>query len=61
MNKGCYVHALCKMLLLWAEIGKTTAYFLRFDIKLSYEIPFWVRFGYGSHLKSTSHLACLAM
>ena len=28
------------------------------------EIPFWVRFGYGSHLKaklfSTSCLACLA-
>ena len=28
------------------------------------EIPFWVRFGYGSHLKaklfSTSRLACLA-
>ena len=34
MNKGCHVHAMCKMLLFWAKIGKTSAYFLRFDIKL---------------------------
>ena len=33
-NKGCYVHAMCKMLLFRANIGKTSAYFLRFDIKL---------------------------
>ena len=29
-----YVHAMCKMVLLFAKIGKTSAYFLRFDIKL---------------------------
>ena len=33
-NKGCYVHAMCKMRLFWAKTGKTSAYFLRFDIKL---------------------------
>ena len=33
-NKVCYVHAMCKMLLFWAKIDKTSAYFLRFDIKL---------------------------
>ena len=33
-NKGCYVHAMCQMLLFWAKTGKTSAYFLRFDIKL---------------------------
>ena len=31
-NKGCYVHAMCKMF--WAKTGKTSAYFLCFDIKL---------------------------
>ena len=33
-KKGCYVHAMCKMRLFWAKTGKTSAYFLRFDIKL---------------------------
>ena len=33
-NKGCYVHAMCKMRLFWAKTGKTSAYFLRFGIKL---------------------------
>ena len=33
-NKGWYVHAMCKMLLVWAKTGKTSAYFLRFHIKL---------------------------
>ena len=33
-NKGCYVHAMYKMRLFWAKTGKTSAYFLRFDIKL---------------------------
>ena len=33
-NRGCYVHAMCKMRLFWAKTGKTSAYFLRFDIKL---------------------------
>ena len=35
-NKGCYVHAMCKMRLFWAKTGKTStsAYFFRFDIKL---------------------------
>ena len=33
-NKGCYVHTMCKMLVLWAKTGKTSANFLRFDIKL---------------------------
>ena len=33
-NKGCYVHAMCKMLVLWAKTVKTSANFLRFDIKL---------------------------
>ena len=33
-NKGCYVHVMCKMRLFWAKIGKTSAYFLRFEIKL---------------------------
>ena len=33
-NKGYYAHAMCKMLLFCAKIGKTSAYFLRFDIKL---------------------------
>ena len=33
-NKGCYVHVICKMLLFRAKTGKTSAYFLRFDIKL---------------------------
>ena len=33
-NRGCYVHAMCKMLVLWAKTGKTSANFLRFDIKL---------------------------
>ena len=33
-NKGCYVHVMCKMRLFWAKTGKTSAYFLRFDIKL---------------------------
>ena len=33
-NNGCYVHAMCKMRLFWAKTGKTSAYFLRFDIKL---------------------------
>ena len=30
-NKGCYVNAMCEMLLFFAKIGKTSAYFLRFD------------------------------
>ena len=50
------------MLFFGAKTGKTSAYFLRFD--KTEEIPFWVRFDYGSHLKaklfSTSPLACLA-
>ena len=33
-NKGCYVHAMYKMRLFWAKTGKTSAYFLRFDIKV---------------------------
>ena len=33
-NKGCHVHAMCKMLLFLAKSGKTSAYFLRVDIKL---------------------------
>ena len=33
-NKGCHVSAMCKMLFFWSETGKTSAYFLRFDIKL---------------------------
>ena len=33
-NKGCYVHVMCKMRLFWAKTGKTSAYFLRFAIKL---------------------------
>ena len=33
-NKDCYVHAMCKMLVLCAKTGKTSANFLRFDIKL---------------------------
>ena len=33
-NKGCYVHAMCKMCVFWAKTGKKTAFFLRFDIKL---------------------------
>ena len=33
-NKGCHVHAMCKMLLFWAKTSKTSAYFLCFDIKL---------------------------
>ena len=33
-NKGCYVHAMCKIRLLWAKTGKTSAYFLHFGIKL---------------------------
>ena len=33
-NKGCYVHAMCKMRLFWTKTVKTSAYFLRFDVKL---------------------------
>ena len=33
-NKGCHVNAMCKMLLFWAKIGKTSAYFLHVDIYL---------------------------
>ena len=33
-NKGCYVHVMCKMLVLLAKTGKRSANFLRFDIKL---------------------------
>ena len=31
---GCYVHAMCSMRLFWAKNGKTSAYFLHFDINL---------------------------
>ena len=33
-NKGCHIHAMCKMLFFGAKTGKASAYFLRFDIKL---------------------------
>ena len=33
-KKGCHVHAMCKMLLVWAKTDNTSAYLLRFDIKL---------------------------
>ena len=33
-NKGCYVHVMCKMRLFGARTGKTSVYFLRFDINL---------------------------
>ena len=31
--KGCHVHDMCKLLLFWAKTGKTSANFLRLDIK----------------------------
>ena len=62
-NKDCYVHVMCKMLVLRAKTGQTSANFLRFDIKLK-KSRTGFEFGYGPHLRaklfSTSRLAGLA-
>ena len=55
------IHAMCKMLLFWAKTGKTSAYFLRFDIKLKKSRSWFdLVTALISKLFSTSRLACLA-
>ena len=50
-NKGCYVLAMSKMFLFWAKTGKHLI--LSSFWHKTEDIPFWVWYGYGSHLKAS--------